>query len=210
MTTKGTATSRERIIAAARREVETKGILGLRVQDVAEEAKVSVPLMYKYFGDRDGLLAEVLGDMFEEFVLESIDSAEAYFHSLADPTVEDLLTLITLPQQDYRRPRRWFRVQILAASMEIPALRLRLRLTQAAIQERMTSFMDEVQNKLANGAHPVSPAALALMIQTYSHGFVLNDLLEEEGVSVTSDEFAHLMRIMFSATMRNDSVHSVD
>ena len=73
MATTGTATSRERILAAARREVETKGILGLRVQDVAEEAKVSVPLMYKYFGDRDGLLAEVLGDMFEEFVLESID-----------------------------------------------------------------------------------------------------------------------------------------
>jgi len=44
------------------------------------------------------------------------------------------------------------------------------------------------------------------MIQTYSHGFVLNDLLEEEeGASVSSDEFAHLMRIMFSATMRTDS-----
>jgi AcrR family transcriptional regulator len=200
-----TATSRERIISAARAEVETKGILGLRVQDVAEAAKVSVPLMYKYFGDRDGLLAEVLGDMFEEFVLESIDSAEDFFHSLANPTVEDLLTLITLPQQDWRRDRRWFRLQILAASMEIPALRKRLGLVQAIIQERMTSFMDEVQTKLANGEHPVSPAALALMIQTYSHGFVLNDLLEEEGAGVSPDEFAHLMRIMFSATMRTDS-----
>lgn len=210
MATQGTPTSRERIIAAARREVETKGILGLRVQDVAEAAKVSVPLMYKYFGDRDGLLAEVLGDMFEEFVLESLDSAEAFFHSLEEPTIEDLLTLITLPQQDYRRPRRWFRLQILAASMEIPALRLRLRLTQAAIQERMTAFMHEVQTKLTNGGSPVSPSALALMIQTYSHGFVLNDLLEEEGASVTSDEFAHLMRIMLSAAMRNESVHSID
>ncbi len=200
-----TANSRERIITAARQEVETKGILGLRVQDVAEAAKVSVPLMYKYFGDRDGLLAEVLGDMFEEYVLESIESAEAYFHSLKDPTVEDLLTLITLPQQDYRRPRRWFRLQILAASMEIPALRQRLGIVQAIIQERMTAFMDEVQTKLANGQHPVSPAALALMIQTYSHGFVLNDLLEEEGSGVSADEFAHLMRIMFSATMRTDS-----
>ena len=198
-------TSRERIITAARAEVETKGILGLRVQDVAEAAKVSVPLMYKYFGDRDGLLAEVLGDMFEEFVLESIDSAEDFFHSLPNPTVEDLLTLITLPQQDWRRDRRWFRVQILAASMEIPALRQRLRIVQAIIQERMTAFMDEVQTKLANGQHPVSPAALALMIQTYSHGFVLNDLLEEEGASVSADEFAHLMRIMFSATMRTDN-----
>jgi AcrR family transcriptional regulator len=161
--------------------------------------------MYKYFGDRDGLLAEVLGDMFEEFVLESIVSAEEYFHSLSNPTVEDLLALITLPQQDFRRPRRWFRVQILAASMEIPALRQRLRIVQTAIQERMTTFMDEVQTKLANGQHPVSPAALALMIQTYSHGFALNDLLEEEGAGVSSDEFAHLMRIMFSATMRTDS-----
>jgi hypothetical protein len=81
-----------------------------------------------------------------------------------------------------------------------------LRIVQTLIQERMTLFMDEVQTKLANGQHPVSPAALALMIQTYSHGFVLNDLLEEEeGASVSADEFAHLMRIMFSATMRTDS-----
>lgn len=196
--------SRDRIIAAAREEVETKGILGLRVQDVAEKAKVSVPLMYKYFGDRDGLLAEVLGEMMEEFVLEQIVYSEDYFHSLENPTVEDLLNLITLPQQDSRRERRWFRVQILAASMEIPVLRQRLRIVQAAIQERMTSFMDEVQLKLANGQHPVSPAALALMIQTYSHGFVLNDLLEEEGVGVTNEEFKHLMRIMFTASMRNE------
>lgn len=206
MTQGKTATSRTRIIAAARAEIEAKGILGLRVQDVAEAAKVSVPLMYKYFGDRDGLLTEVLGDIFEEYVLESIDYAEDFFHSLENPTVEDLLVLITLPQQDSRRSQRWMRVQILAASMEIPALRQRLRIVQTLIQERMTFFMDEVQTKLANGQHPVSPAALALMIQTYSHGFVLNDLLEEEeGASVSADEFAHLMRIMFSATMRTDS-----
>jgi hypothetical protein len=48
------------------------------------------------------------------------------------------------------------------------------------------------------------------MIQTYSHGFVLNDLLEEEGAGVISDEFAHLMRIMLSAAMRNESVDSID
>ena len=53
-----TPSSRERIISAARAEVEGKGILGLRVQDVAQQAKVSVPLIYKYYVDRDGLLAE--------------------------------------------------------------------------------------------------------------------------------------------------------
>jgi AcrR family transcriptional regulator len=205
-----TQTSRQRIIAAARTEIESKGILGLRVQDVAAQGKVSVPLIYKYFTDRDGLLAEVLGEMFEEFVMEQIDSSEAYFFALSNPTVDDLIAVLTLPQQDFRRPRRWFRVQILAASMEIPSLRARLRVVQMAIQDRLTALLEDVQVRITGGHRPVSSAALALLIQTYAHGFVLNDLLEEDGVGVTNEEFASLMRVMLQAAIFDAKVPSLD
>jgi AcrR family transcriptional regulator len=205
-----TQTSRHRIIAAARAEIESKGILGLRVQDVAAQGKVSVPLIYKYFNDRDGLLAEVLGEMFEEFVMEQIDSSEAYFFALSNPTVDDLIAVLTLPQQDFRRPRRWFRVQILAASMEIPSLRARLRVVQMAIQDRLTALLEDVQVRITGGHRPVSSAALALLIQTYAHGFVLNDLLEEEGVGVTNEEFASLMRVLLQAAIFDAKVPSLD
>ena len=205
-----TPTSRQRITAAARVQVESKGILGLRVQDVATEAKVSVPLIYKYFGDRDGLLAEVLGEMFEEFMLEQIDASEAYFDALENPTVEDLLAVIALPQQDFRRPRRWQRMQILAASVEIPALRRQLGVLQSHLQERLTLFMENAQRRITGGSAPVSSAALALLVQSYGFGFVLNDLLESgEHTFVTDDQFAHLMRVMLNAALLNQQTPSV-
>ena len=73
--------SRARIIAAAKHELHEVGILGLRVQEVAKLANTSVSLIYKYFEDRDGLLAVVLGDMHDE----RIDNWEKVFaHALSD------------------------------------------------------------------------------------------------------------------------------
>ena len=66
MTNPEASNSRERIIAAAKHELHEVGILGLRVQEVAKLAETSVSLIYKYFEDRDGLLAVVLGDMHDE------------------------------------------------------------------------------------------------------------------------------------------------
>jgi AcrR family transcriptional regulator len=192
-----TSNSRERIVAAAQEEVELKGILGLRVQDVAERARVSVPLIYKYFGDRDGILAEALGAMFEEFVLQRLDHSEQYFLSLESPTIDDLVAMLALPRQDFRRSSRWRRVQILAASMEIPALRTRLGLAQTAIYDQLITFMDQVQRKMTGGQLVVSSAALAMLVQTYSLGFILNDL-EDGGSRVSDEEFMQLMHAMLS------------
>jgi AcrR family transcriptional regulator len=205
-----TPSSRERIIAAARAEVETKGILGLRVQDVAQNAKVSVPLIYKYFVDRDGLLAEVLGEMFEEFVLEQLDASEAYFNALESPTVDDLLAVLALPQQDFRRPRRWQRMQILAASMEIPTLRARLSLVQNILHDRLTAFMDNAVRRITHAEPTMSTVALAMLVQSYGFGFVLNDLLEEAGGGVTDEQFVSLMRSMLNGAMGLQNSPAID
>ena len=192
-----TSNSRERIVAAAQEEIELKGILGLRVQDVAERARVSVPLIYKYFGDRDGILAEALGTMFEEFVLQRLDQSEQYFLSLESPTIDDVVAMLAMPRQDFRRASRWARVQILAASMEIPSLRIRLGLAQTAILDQLITFMDQVQKKMMGGQIVVSSAALAMLVHSYSLGFILNDL-EDGGSRVSDEEFAHLMHAMLS------------
>jgi AcrR family transcriptional regulator len=202
--------SRERIVAAARVEVEAKGILGLRVQDVAQNAKVSVPLIYKYFVDRDGLLAEVLGEMFEEYVLEQLDASEAFFNALESPTVDDILAVLALPQQDFRRPRRWQRMQILAASMEIPALRTRLSLVQNILHERLVSFMENAIRRITNEEPTMSCASLAMLLQSYGFGFVLNDLLEEGGGGVTDEQFVSLMRAMLNGAMGRSNAPAID
>ena len=49
--------SRDAILASARREIERAGILGLRVADVASGANSSITQIYRFFKNRDGLLA---------------------------------------------------------------------------------------------------------------------------------------------------------
>ncbi|NDD97570.1 MAG: TetR/AcrR family transcriptional regulator [Actinobacteria bacterium] len=59
------ATTHERISTAAIEEILKCGVLGLRIANVAKGAKVSIALIHKYFGNREGLIAEVLADRIE-------------------------------------------------------------------------------------------------------------------------------------------------
>lgn len=194
-----TLASRERIVEAARDEVLVKGILGLRVQDVAAKAKVSVPLIYKYFEDRDGLLADVLGQMFEEIVIEYVEAAEEYFVHLESPTIDDLVAVFARPSDEFRKSRRWLRIQIMAASMEIPALRERLSMVQGHINERSSQFMAMAQERIW-GRVVVPSRALANAIQALGIGFVLNDLVEDHE-KLTDDEHIAMLRAMFEGSL---------
>ena len=184
--------SRERIVQSARAEIEKKGILGLRVQDVAAAADVSVPLIYKYFHDRDGLLAEVLSRMFEEVVLENVAAAEELFDRLSQPSIDDFIGVLALPQEQWRRPGRWLRAQILAASIEIPALRSHLAVVQTHINERIVTFVRDSFLRIS-GRQLECPEALALLIQSSGMGFVFNDLLDD-GQQVRDAQYSELLR----------------
>ena len=67
-------TSEKLILESARGELAERGILGLRVASVARNAHCSITNIYRYFGDRDGLLARVLGDMYEEITLRAVEN----------------------------------------------------------------------------------------------------------------------------------------
>jgi hypothetical protein len=85
-----------------------------------------------------------------------------------------------------------------------------LGVLQSHLQERLTLFMENAQRRITGGSAPVSSAALALLVQSYGFGFVLNDLLEsDEHTFVTDDQFAHLMRVMLNAALLNQQTPSV-
>ena len=133
----------ERILISARKEIEEQGILGLRIMDVARGAHASLSLIYKYFGSRDGLLARVLGDMYDEIQKTSL---AAYMHQLSgnnNLTVEDLVR--ALPQFDNEafRLNQYARLQILATSIKNPNLRARLELLT---QEQLRTWREAIAN----------------------------------------------------------------
>ena len=203
-------TSRQRIELAAHAIIDETGIIGLRMQDVADRAEVSVPLIHKYFGDRVGLLTQILGDKFEENDFARLQRFDDYFSMLTEPTIRDFVVMFAYPPTDRTKVRRWTRMQILAASVEIPALRKRLTEIQLTTHQVLVEFIDRVQLKLNDGELRASSDALAIIIQTYSMGSIMTDLLTEAELEIPTVAFQQLVQGMLENAFSPASPPSLD
>jgi AcrR family transcriptional regulator len=168
----------------------------MRVHEVAKLADTSVSLIYKYFEDRDGLLAVVLGDMHDE----RIDMWEKMFsHELLDSapwgefSVEYLLGNLPMPNSPHVLALGMDRVQMLAALNSNPKLRERIeqttqrlfRLTLKVIANADTS---EKPNESSN-------RVTALIISSLNLIFINNDLLGDQ--RITDDEYTAFLKAIF-------------
>lgn len=122
----GDPITRDVILASARAEIDQYGIIGLRLTSVAEKAKVSVPLIYKYFEDRDGLLAVVLGDWYEEFAFRYRSTVDTWIDNASSITLEEFAQLSPKPRAGAMQTDREFRLKVLATALENPQLHLRV------------------------------------------------------------------------------------
>jgi AcrR family transcriptional regulator len=68
------AERKSRILAAARQLIEEVGYEGLTIRDLAKASRVSVPTLYKFFGDKDSLLMNAVEDQFGS-VMQSIGNS---------------------------------------------------------------------------------------------------------------------------------------
>lgn len=197
------AASRERIAEAARTEIDEKGILGLRVQDVARKAGVSVPLIYKYFGDRDGLLCEVLGRMFTETARVQMERAARIISEAGEnPGPDDIVAALLSDPDNELRTCRAQMVQILAAASEIPALMELLRREQTGMYEASVLFLKSIFADLGfDDQLPVN--ALATLLNAASFGMVMDDLLGDNAVD--NAEYTQLVRVLVHAVMEKHS-----
>jgi AcrR family transcriptional regulator len=196
VTTTETPNARERILAAAKHELHDVGILGMRVQEVAKLADTSVSLIYKYFEDRDGLLAVVLGDMHDE----RIDNWEKMFsHALLDSTprgefsVEDMLSTLPMPNSPHFLALGMDRAQMLAALSGNPKLRERIEQTTQrlfALTLKVVSNAD-ISEKPNESRNRVT----ALIISSLNLIFINNDLLGDQ--RITDDEYTAFLKAIF-------------
>jgi AcrR family transcriptional regulator len=207
----GTLTSRERIKLAARQELSDSGILGLRMEVVAEKAKVSVPLIYKYYKNREGLLTEVLSELYDGDSYEKLAAYADVFEQMENPTVDDIAILFANVQQGFRRLDRWKRLQILAASAEIPELHTRLAAIHLDQQQRVVDFLGVAIRAVASkypgttdesieAAIKLAPP-LASLIMTQSFGSVLDDLVDYDIREAASEDMKVLLRLIIHSVL---------
>lgn len=207
----GKLASRHRIMRAAQQELEDSGILGLRMEVVAEKAEVSVPLIYKYYGNRDGLLTEVLSLLYDGDSYQTLSYYSDVFRELKNPSVDDIAILFATVQQGFRKPGRWQRLQILAASVELPELQTRLAAIHLRHQKLVIDFLalalrTVVSQQPGHTDESIEAAValappLASLIMTQSFGSVLDDLIVVEDREAAAAEMKVLLRLIINSVL---------
>ena len=94
-----------RILAASIEELETQGITRYRVKRVAAAANVSVSLLYSYFEDREGLLAQTIVRRYRDEVLRTATRFTAPLVGVA--STEELRGAMRQMIDDAERPERY-------------------------------------------------------------------------------------------------------
>ena len=195
-TTAVEADSVQRIRRSALSEIQKLGIIGLRVADVAAGAGVSVPLIYKYFGDRVGLIGDVLGEIIERHFEEELIAIQLLLSKVTSNTVlDDVLPLMPRPDDGWRRERRWLRVEAKAAAREMPELSRRISVAMGNV-ERATTLLIEKARTLSGNSSQVPARTVAWMIIALSDGFTNNDLSDEP---ITNSDYEPLIRQLLAA-----------
>ena len=181
--------SRDAILASARREIERAGILGLRVADVASGANSSITQIYRFFKNRDGLLARVLGDMYDEFTENAVSFYKAQIENVNPLTIDTLVDAIPYQLTPEAMRIQEIRLQILAASTSNEPLRQRLEVCTQNLLTLWNEGLDEIESRLAPGEkfdRRVFIMVLALQNPYY------RALIGEHGF--TEDEYRQFLR----------------
>jgi AcrR family transcriptional regulator len=183
----------ERILEAAKNEIDAHGVLGFRVLEVSEKAKAAVPLIYRHFGGRNGLVAAALADQFESIMTDEIRRVQEAILNSPSLTMDELLLFLPLPNRPAADTIRWKRLSAMATARELPELQVRLAAAQQRINEAYERVIAEAFAKLETPVK-VNPRALSLLFQSVVIGFTLNDL--DVSHKVSNEEFADLWRIL--------------
>ena len=216
----GKLTSRQRIIQAAQQELLHSGTSGLRMEVVAQKAEVSVPLIYKYYGNRDGLLTEVLSQLYDGDSYQKLSAYADVFLEMQNPSIDDIAILFATVQQEFRMPGRWQRLQILAASVELPELQSRLAEIHLEHQKQVISSLAVALKAVASRQPGHTEASiravvalappLASLIMTQSFGSVLDDLIDIKDREAASEEMKVLLRLIINSVITAGVEPTVD
>jgi AcrR family transcriptional regulator len=177
------------IIDSARREIETNGILGLRVADVAAGAHYSLTQVYRYFGDRDGLLARVLGDLYDEILTRTHEGYMAQMKTLNVITLDDIVNSLPTVSKPQAMLVQEIRLQILATSVKNVELRERIEDISRDMYQRWESGLDYIESKLEPGLEIDRRVfTIMLIVQMMYYRTLLGD------IGFSDDEYRDFVR----------------
>lgn len=184
-----TAETRQRLLDSAREEIRKRGILGLRVADVAANAHFSVSVIYRYFGDRDGLLAAVLGDLYEEIMTASSQRFLDVIPAEGEVTIDDIVRMIPPPSEESLVIERRYRLQILAVAATNPALEERISTLARRVKRNLDWYLEHLRTRMTEHA---DFDARVFSIMVFNQLLYYNSLLGD--LATTDDDYYAFVR----------------
>ncbi|MEV2274795.1 TetR/AcrR family transcriptional regulator [Nocardiopsis sp. NPDC049922] len=181
------------ILRAAARVIAQRGIRGLRVEELAQEADVSTSLIYYHFRDRAGLLAHTL-----DFINAR---AEHYTHPSSDPDADPrghLEETLLLELQDtpavVENSTAWGELRSTAVFQ--PELRPQLRATTDSWNDYIGDLIHNAQ-QAGHAAPDASPEEAAARLTALVEGLSKRWL----SGSLTLERARHLLRGAITAEL---------
>jgi len=116
--------TRAKLLEAAIRAINRNGEAGLRVGEIANEAEVTKPSLYHFFGDREGLIAEAQAERWRRLILQGLDEAVAFMRNVksVDEYIEGIPSMVALGAGPVGAERRRARSDVLGSAISRPRL----------------------------------------------------------------------------------------
>jgi len=189
----------ERILDAVSEQLERTGIAGLRLRDVAERLNVSVPSLYRFFEDREAMIAAAYVRDFALQTFVDIDELKEVF--AAAKTMEDyeqgLRRVVVDIFGDERRQTRWRKLAAMAATRHDPELMEQIASVQAEFTFRVAELYTQAKDR-GWVKTPINPLAFAFAVQGLAMGPLFADVAPISGV--TSEDFTDVF-VLFHRAM---------
>jgi AcrR family transcriptional regulator len=171
----------ERIVEAAIAAIEAGGEASLRIDAVADEAGITKPSIYYFFGDRDGLVAAAQAERYRSSLLNGLDEAvEMTRAANSREEFEAILPLyVDIVMQPTGTHRRAQRIQVLGSAVSRPQLTEEvITATRRAVE--LTAELVRIPMERGWVTPAYDPDAIALWWLSNSQGRHLFDLVADE------------------------------
>lgn len=168
--------TKSHLIETAVELINEHGPHGFTVDQLLEMSKISKGSLYHHFEDFNDVIIAAQVERFAQYVEEDIAGVTQVL--LAASSRDDLLTRLDtislIAHSEERAKRRGDRMEIISSAQHSEKMKLAL----GPVQERLTaSFADLIREMQSRTwvSPDISPDAIAVFIQAYSLGLVVND-----------------------------------
>lgn len=192
--------TRDKILDAAALEIERNGLTQFRVKRVASEAGISVALLYSYFEDREGLIAETIVHRFRQVLL---GTAEIFTEPLknvetADDLREALKIMIADAQVPSRTEARILRIEGISFAHHNPTASAGILAAKAEVSDLIVTCVAPLVEKklLAEGMSGVAFARI-----WYALFFGQIALEGEHSLSIGTEEWLTALNVLANAVI---------